>query len=311
MVFDFEKFVNKINKIQEKYKADKDIKKLENNLLLIAVKYKNCFGMGDYLINLAEEEYYSKGDYFAGVTIIKVVYKHFKSIADDVTIYLRMAEYYIESGETEKGIEYLVKLCTETVSNYEESIGFRELTAVWEKYKHLVEGKVPPSVVRNSGNPIPPEKCTMQIADILKLPDDEMLTELSTHLNEMSANGEVISCLNKWEKTAFYIDELCTEINSGGFSNYLYYRGNHFEKVKMSLETIGAEQMTILLKSVEDKFPRKKVPKSIDSIQNNLDKLEEKGIDFESEDEEYYNVTETELLEKSTNYVRANQKRFR
>ncbi len=311
MVFDFGKFADKISKIQEKYKIDKDIKKLENNLLLIAVKYKNCFGMGDYLINLAEEEYFIKGDYLAGITIIKNVDKYYKSIADDVTLYLRMAEYYIENGETEKGVEYLIKLCTETVSNYEEAIGFRKLTEVWGKYKHLVEGKVPPSEVCNSGNPLSPEKCTMQISDIFNLADDEMLNELSTHLNEMSANGEVLSCLNKWEKTFYYVDELCVEVNSGGFSNYLYYHGNHFEKVKTALETIGAEELFELLKSVEEKFPRNKVPKNIDSIQNTLDKMEEKGIDFEEEDEKYYNETETNLLEKLTVYVKENNKRFR
>lgn len=304
-------FLAEIEKIQEKYKADKDVEKLANRLLGSALKYRKYFGTGDYLINLAEEEYYPKGDYLAGLTIIKTVHKHFKNIADDVTIYLRMAEYYIETGETEKGVEYLIKLCTETVSNYEEAIGFRELTEVWGKYKHLVEGKVPPSEVCNSGNPLSPEKCTMQISDIFNLADDEMLNELSTHLNEMSANGEVLSCLNKWEKTFYYVDELCVEVNSGGFSNYLYYHGNHFEKVKSALETIGAEELFELLKSVEEKFPRNKVPKNIDSIQNTLDKMEEKGIDFEEEDEKYYNETETNLLEKLTVYVKENNKRFR
>lgn len=306
-----DKFLKEIEEIQAKYKEDKDAEKLANRLSNCASKYKKYFGTGDYLINLAEEEYYQKGDYLAGLSIIKVVHKHFKYIADELTIYLRMAEYYIESGETDKGIEYLIKLCTETVSNYEESIGFRELTSVWEKYKHLVEGKVPPSVVCNSGNPIPPEKCTMQIADILNLADDKLLNELSAHLNEMSANGEVLSCLNKWERFVFYIHELCEEVNSGGFSNYLYYYGNHFEKVKTALETIGATKVVELLSEIEEKFPRKKIPKSIDSIQNNLDKMEEKGIDFETEDEKYYSETEMELLEQLVIYVKENAKHFR
>lgn len=306
-----DKFLAEIEEIQEKYKEDKDTEKFANRLSSSALKYKKYFGTGDYLINLAEEEYYSKGDYLAGLSIIKVVHKHFKNIADELTIYLRMAEYYIENGETEKGTEYLIKLCTETVDNYEESIGLRELTAVWEKYKHLVEGKVPPSKVYNSGNPLPPEKCTMQIGDILNLSDDKLLNELSAHLSEMSANGEVLSRLNKWEKLVFYINELCEEVNSGGFSNYLYYCGNHFEKVKVSLETIDAEKTVELLNAVENKFPRKKVPKNIDSIQNNLDKMEEKGIDFETEDEQYYTSIEKELLNKLTAYILENKKHFR
>ena len=306
-----DKFLKEIEEIQDKYKEDKDAEKLANRLSHCASKYKKYFGTGDYLINLAEEVYYPKGDYSAGLSIIKVVHKHFKYIADEVTVYLRMAEYYIESGETEKGIEYLIKLCTETVDNYEESIGFRGLTAVWEKYKHLVEGIVPPSKTFNSVNPLPPEKCTMQICDILNLSDDNLLRELSTHLNEMSANGEVLSCLNKWEKLVFYINELCEEVNSGGFSNYLYYCGTHFEKAKTSLETIGAEKSIDLLNKVENKFPRKKVPKNIDSIQNNLDKMEEKNIDFETEDDEYYNFTEQEILSKLTAYILENERYFR
>lgn len=306
-----DKFITEIEQIKEKYRTDKNVKRLATRLVGSALKYRKYFGTGDYLINLAEEEYYPKGDYLAGITIIKTVHKHFKNIADDVTIYLRMAEYCIETGETEKGIEYLIKLCTETFDNYEEAIAHRELTAVWEKYKHLVAGKVPESKVFESDNPLPPEKCTMQIGEILTLSDDEMLTELSNHLHEMSANGECMSCLNKWEKTFYYVDELCMEVNSGGFSHYLYYHGNHFEKVKLALETIRAEKMIELLKSVEEKFPRKKVPKNIDTIQNNLDKMEEKGIDFEAEDGKYYNEIETELLENLTVYVKENNRHFR
>ncbi len=306
-----DKFLKEVEEIQAKYKEDKDAEKLANRLSNCASKYKKYFGTGDYLINLAEEEYYPKGDCSAGLSIIKVVYKHFKHVADEITVYLRMAEYYIESGDIEKGMEYLIKLCTETVDNYEESIEFRGLTSVWKKYNHFVKGMVPPSKVFNSGNPIPPEKCIMQIADILNLSDDELLSELSTHLNEMSANGEMLSCLNKWEKLAFYINELCAEVNSGGFSNYLYYYGNHFEKVKISLETIGAEKSIELLNAVESKFPRKKVPKNTDSIQNNIDKMEEKGINFEKEDAEYYDFTEKELLKKLTTYILENKKHFR
>lgn len=306
-----DKFFKEIEEIQNKYKEDKNVEKLANRLSSCALKYRKYFGTGDYLINLAEEEYYPKGDYLAGLSIIKIVHKHFKNIADEITVYLRMAEYYIENGESGKGVEYLIKLCTETTDNYEESIGFRGLTSVWDNYKHLVEGKVPPSKVFNSGNPLSPENCSMQISDILTLTDDELLNKLSTHLNEMSAKGEVLSCLNKWEKLVFYINELCEEVNSGGFSNYLYYYGTHFEKVKTSLETIGAEKAIELLNAVENKFPRRKVPKGINSIQNNLDKMEEKNIDFEAEDAKYYDFIEKEMLNKLTVYILENKKHFR
>lgn len=305
-----DKFIAEIDKIKEKYNTDKDVKKLKNSLTVFALKYKNYFGLGDYLINLGEE-YIGKGDYNAGITLIKTVEKYFKNIADETTVYLRMAEYYLEKGKTQKGIDCLIKLCTETVDNYEEAIANRELTAVWERYKYLVEGKVPDSVAWQGARPLSPEECSLSIDKIFELSDDKLLAELSNHLQEMSAYGEHLNCLNKWEKTFFYVDELCMEINSGGFSHYLYYRGNHFEKACQALETIGAEKMIELLKIVENKFPRNKIPKNIDSIQNVLDKMEENGIDFESEEKEYYENVETKLLQRLTIYVNENKKRFR
>lgn len=59
---------------------------------------------------------------------------------DMVSRWLLTAQYYIENGDEDLGAEYLIKLCTETVDNYEEAIGFRELTPVWEQYKHLAAG---------------------------------------------------------------------------------------------------------------------------------------------------------------------------
>ena len=72
--------------------------------------------------------------------------KHLKYIYDDVTLYLRLGEYYINKGEIEKGKSYLIKLCDE-VENYEEAIGFRELTADWEMLKPYVVDEIKPSLV--------------------------------------------------------------------------------------------------------------------------------------------------------------------
>lgn len=72
--------------------------------------------------------------------------KHLKYIYDDVTLYLRLGEYYINKGEIEKGKSYLIKLCDE-VENYEEAIGFRELTADWKMLKPYVVDEIKPSLV--------------------------------------------------------------------------------------------------------------------------------------------------------------------
>ena len=150
-----------------------------------------------------------------------------------------------------------------------------------------------------------------EVHDILALPDEDILNELSGHLQELSSNGEVLQALNKWERTAFYVDELCMEVNSGGFEGYLYYHGTHFEKAYKALVQMGAGQMTALLDRVREKFPRKRIPKTLDAIQNTMDRMEEKGVDFEDEDDCYYGGTERELLERLTDYVRENARHFR
>ena len=53
------------------------------------------------------------------------------------------------------------------------------------------------------------------------------------------------------------------------------------------------------------------MPKNIDSIQHTLDKLEEKGIDFEAEDDMYFNEYENTIFEKLQEYILNNKKHFR
>ena len=69
--------------------------------------------------------------------------------------------------------------------------------------------------------------------------------------------------------------------------------------------------MTALLDRVRAKFPRGRIPKATDSIQNTMDRMEEKGVDFEAEDDSYYGTAEKELLAKLTGYGRENGKHFR
>lgn len=305
-----ENFIIDLDKLYKQYENSKNIDELRNNLTEFAPQYANYHALGDLVMDVGKK-CINKGDYEAGITIYKTVLNMFPYTVNTTDLYLHMAEYYIENGETEKGIELLIKLCNK-VHNYEESIEFNGLTDVWEKYKHLVAEKVPASIsVKSSAKALSPGECSMQIDEILTLVDDEILPELSTHLGELSANGECLNCLNKWEKIVFYADELSMEVNSGGFSHYLYYYGHHFEKAKQAFETLEADKMLSLTETVKNKFPRKKVPKKLENIQNTLDKMEEKEIDFEDEDTIYYESAEKELLEKLLTFVKENKTHFR
>ncbi len=310
-----EKLTKELENIKINYLSDRNAEKLNKQLQKNAKNYRNIMYVFDLFIQQGEELIKNgekEGGFAYFLAFEKYIEKDAECIADTVTLYLRLAEFYFENGNLEKGIFYLTKLCTETTSNYEESIEFRELTDIWEKYKHLVAGKVPESKITSSGSsPIAPKNCSMKIADILSLPQEELLTEISVHLNEMSGNGTYLNYLNKWEKIVFDADLVLTEVNSDGFSGYLYYYGNRFSNAIKAFEEISSPKMLDLMTSVQNKFPSKKVPKSIESIQNKLDKMEEKEIDFEDEDEIFYNDAQEELLDKLYEFIMGNQKRFR
>lgn len=229
----------------------------------------------------------------------------------NVTEYcMERAQACFAAGDTEYGKAYLVAMCR-TISNYEESLEINELTELWTRYRPLVAELIPESVVFNGVSPKTPAQCSIPIRDILGKGDDELLTELSDHVGELSGMGASLGVLNRWERTFYYADELCMELNSGGFEGYLYYHGTHFEKACCSVREVGAAEMSALLEAVRGKFPRGRIPKSEEAIQNAMDKLEDRGIDFEAEDDRYYGTAERELLDRLAAWVRANGERFR
>lgn len=256
------------------------------------------------------EQLIEQGRYEEGIALLKSA--EGKKNVDEVTLCLRLAEYYIRSNDPDRGIGYLIKLCTETVDNYEEAIGVRGLTEVWMKYRHLVDRKVPKSVcICSSPIAIAPEACSMPIDVIMALPDDELLASLSEHLSELSAEGEALDTLSEAELKVYDADLMMREVNSGGFGHYLYYHGDRLSALENVLGLLGAEKCMALIARVKGKFPRAAPPKKLVKLQIRLDAMEEKGIFFEEEDEFYYEIAEKELIERICAFVRANRGAFR
>lgn len=296
--------------LRRKHRISGDTNQLTERLKAFVRDHGKEPGVGNLLVNTGEE-YMEYGDRAAAFAFLSAA-EGCEETGNLTLLYLRMAQFAIESGDTETGIGYLTRLCTETVSNYEESIAFNGLTPVWESYRHLVDGKVPPSVPFCTGPaPMPPEQCSCQIGDILALPEEDLLSALSEHLGELSAGGTQTNCLNKWEKTVFYADELCMEVNSGGFEGYLYSCGLHFEKAAQGFTAMGAAEMLALMGAVREKFPKGKIPKSESALHSRLDAMTDDGIDFEAEDARYYESAEKELLQKLLRYVTENKAHFR
>lgn len=263
--------------------------------------------------------YMESGDFEAGAACMKSTVACFSYMDYYGVFYLRMAQYHIESGNVKAGINYLGCLCTE-VADFEKQLAMYNLTELWEKYKPLVADKVTEKAsdeVQNpaSGIPVPspkhPSECSQTIEQILSLSEVEALSALSAHLGEMTANGAVLKHLNKWERNFYYADEICVEVNSGGFEGYLYDHGIHFAKACKVFEEIGANQMVRLMTQIQNKFPSGRIPKLEAAIQIVMDRMEEEGIDFDDEDEIYYSSAEKELLDRLTAYVLENKKHFR
>ncbi len=138
-------------------------------------KYKSVDYLDMIMINYAEELIVKNKYDTAYLIYLEIVEnKNLMYISDEVTLWFRLGEYYINKGDVEKGKSYLIKLCNE-VENYEESLGFRELTAEWQKLKSYVIDEIKPSLIT-----------------IKDTKDDEPMTEdelLELFLEEMASGG--------------------------------------------------------------------------------------------------------------------------
>ena len=138
-------------------------------------KYKSLDYLDMIMINYAEE-LIAKNKYDTACMIYLEIdeNKNLKYISDEVTLWFRLGEYYINKGEIEKGKQYLINLCNE-VENYEEALGFRDLSANWQKLKPYVADEIKPSLILNTDTD-----------------EDELMSEdelLELFLEEMALGG--------------------------------------------------------------------------------------------------------------------------
>jgi hypothetical protein len=301
---------NQISAAINRYGDHHDESVLTRDFIKLATEYCEYTFIGEFLLQVATQQF-ENGNQTIGFALIYAIYHGGLKVDNTVTFYLRMAQFWMLKGEEALAKEQLINLCTKTFDNYEEAVAARNLTDVWESYKHLVIESVLPSVFVMGVKPLPRNQCSMAIMDILGLSDADLPEAMSEHLNELSANGESLSSLNRWEKTVYEIDLMMMEVNSGGFDSYLRYNGTHFERLKKAISAVEAHETENLLQAVEQKFPKKKIPKSYRAIENALDILDERCMDFDAEDEWYYNTAERELIAQVTLYIRDHAERFR
>ena len=303
-----EKFIKLFEGAKQNYKKTKNAEILYTAFERMAELYCDYFGIGDLFLGYAEE-LIDNGSYNAGVEIIRIVEKHFKVVANQTLLCIRLAEWEFKNGDAEKGKAYLENLVSK-VDNYEESIEINGLSTVWSKYKANLA--LPKSIHFMKKSPLSPDECTLCIEEIMKLSqDDALLSELSTHLNELCAYGEQINILSEPERTVFYINEFIEDVNSDGISHYLYYRGDHFRKLFAFVIEMNCSCCLTLLNMIAKKFPRGKIPSNIEKIQNQLESMADHGVDFEAEERIYYEQVEAELVKTLLSYIMNHMDSFR
>ena len=237
--------------------------------------------LGDRLIRDGENE--------KGIILLKNALKRpsYGGYTDGITLFMRLAENEFIHGNVEKGVEYLTHVCENEASNYVEAINFRELTDVWDKYKKYVEGKVRVSAELLEKTGKTPDECVKTIGDILSnLNENDLMADLSYHINEICGDGEELTNLNKWERNFFYVDTLWSEVNSGGFESYLSSYGNYFDRTVKVAQAMGINELVELLEKIKAIFPKEKIPKSTERIEAMILKNE---LDFDEVDGEFYN----------------------
>lgn len=302
-----ENFIRLFEGAKRNYKKTKDATALYAAHESIAELYGDRFGVGDLILGYGEE-LIDNGSYDIGIEIVRIVERRFKAVANQTLLCIRLAEWEFENGNEEKGKAYLLRLVSK-VDNYEESIAANELTGVWNKYKMNLDLPKPMNFIEKT--PLSPGECTLAIEDIMQLPQDELLPKLSEHLNELCAYGERTELLSAPEQTVFYIDEFIEDVNSDGISHYLYYRGDHFKQLLLSVTRMNCPSSNALLGLIAGKFPQGKIPSNAEKIQSALEKMEKRGIDFEDTEQFYFEKAENELFCSLIDFVTVNSDSFR
>lgn len=97
----------------------------------------------------------------------------------------------------------------------------------------------------------------MDIAEIWHISDqNSFVIAMSGWLNRKCQYGEKISALSSEEKTAYIVDSFQSEVNNGGFSQYLYNSsGASVSKLLGALSAIGADHTAEIYRKALEYLP--------------------------------------------------------
>ena len=129
-------------------------------------------------------------------------------------------------------------------------------------------------------------------------------------INEKCNYGDNISALTPKEKIVYIVDKFQSEVNNGGFIQFLYSNGDLVDNLLSSFIAIGAKYIAEIYKNVLENIPHK-LPNDEEERNALLNELITDNITkvFDSCDQEFYKYSD-DLEERLYQFIRNNKSSF-
>lgn len=144
-----------------------------------------------------------------------------------------------------------------------------------------------------------------------EFPGSEVLRASSDVLDraDLTEVGDPLECLSREARLVYLLLGLSAQINNGGFDQFFFnFEGAYADEMHRHLESIGAVECAVVLKSAMSHFPNGKVPADDDERATVLIKITQNPdvvSHFGELEKEFWGL-DTALCERIDTYVRAN-----
>ncbi len=136
------------------------------------------------------------------------------------------------------------------------------------------------------------------------------IIEIDNFLGELCEYGDKLERLSEPQKMFYINQNLEREVNNGGFNQYfLNSSGDYAHETLQSLKLIGAVKTAEILRQAISKFPQGKVPKSRETRQEVIDKIDPSTEIWEQLDQEFFRYQEN-LNELNIAYIKKHLNEF-
>jgi hypothetical protein len=140
---------------------------------------------------------------------------------------------------------------------------------------------------------------------------DKLIIDLHTYITKICDYGDSLEKLTEPQKTFYFNQQLETEINNGGFSQYfLNSSGSFAHQAIISLKQINAIKTADILQLAIDEFPNSFVSKDELERREIMEKIEDKAEEAWELLDEKFLTYEDNLYELNLQFIQQNRSFF-